>query len=295
MNIYQRALPLLREVREQIDDSGKLPLSESELEENRRAVLHWVKKKYGAAKAAAHRAFLQMVRKDPAAHARKMREDQKYRRTHKWHDALMRKTSRPGWKREAKEAGGGYEPYCDFGSGSFTAYLEANPDLDPDEFGRFVTAHNQADRDSGELDDIASGEIARLGVEFAKARGLGERDAGQAFMDLPFELRVTEQGPCPKCGCKERPGADGACPRCGAMMAAEEVDPSSMKVQTLIFSKDKFSKKSAVKWAKSHGFTAAKVDEKENTYRLRQRDPDEFETFRTISFKPGLKAVVAKV
>lgn len=282
----RRLTEALRALREQFKEERNLPLSEESLEEN---ALRWVRKKFGAAKAAAHRAFLVMVRKDPAAHRRKMREDQKYHRTHKWHDALMRRTARKGWKRE------GYQSYCDFGSGAFSAYLEANPDLDPDEFGRYVTAHNQADRDPGALDDLASGEIARLGVEFAKVRGLGERDAGQAFMDLPFELRVTEQGPCPKCGCEKPAGPDGRCPRCGAMMAAEEVDPSSMKVQTLIFSKDKFSRKSAVKWAKSHGFTAAKVDEKENTFRLRQRDPDEFETFRTITFKPGLKAVVAKV
>jgi len=291
----RRLTEALRALHEQFDEERNLPLDEAELVESGRAVLHWVRQKFGAAKAAAHRAFLAMVRKDPAAHRRKMREDKKYHERHKWHDALMRKTSRPGWKREAKEAGGGYEPYCDFGGGAFSAHLEANPDLDPDEFGRYVTAYNRADRDSGELDDIAAHEIDRLGKEFAKVRGLGERDAGQSFMDLPFELRVTEQGPCPKCGCKERPGADGACPRCGAMMAAEEADPKSMQVQTLIFNKDKFSRKSAVKWAKSHGFKASKVDEKENTFRIRQRDPGEFETFRTIPFKPGLQAVVAKI
>jgi predicted RNA-binding Zn-ribbon protein involved in translation (DUF1610 family) len=74
----------------------------------------------------------------------------------------------------------------------------------------------------------------------------------------------------------------------------EEADPSSMKVQTLIFSKSKFSRSAAIKWAKGHGFKADKVDEKANTWRLRQKDPDQFGTFRTISFKPGLKAVVAK-
>lgn len=187
---------------------GEPDLSEEELEESTRKVLHWVKQKYGAAKMAAHRAFLKMVRKDPAAHRRKMRADKKYHRTHKWHDKLMRKTARPGWARRHIRAG-----------------VEIPDDLMPIE----------------------------------------ERDPGQAFMDLPFELRVTERS-----------------------------DPSSMKVQTLIFAKSHFSRESAMKWAKSHGFKAGKVDEKENTYRLRQKDPGEFETFRTISFKPGLKAVVAK-
>lgn len=266
MSIYQRALPLLQELQAQMGER-KLPLEEADtIEERTRGALHWVKQKYGAAKAAAHRAFLKMVRKDPAAHRRKMRQDKKYHRMHKWHDALMRRTARKGWKREAVAAGGDYRPYCDFGSQAFSRYLEANPDIDPEEFGRFVTAYNRADRDSGELEDIAADEIARLGQEFAAKMGLEERDPGQAFMDLPFELRVTERS-----------------------------DPSSMKVQTLIFSKDRFTRKSAVKWATSHGFTASKVDEKENTFRIRQKDPGQFETFRTITFKPGLKAVVAKV
>lgn len=186
-------------------------LTEDEMEESMKAALHWVKQKYGAAKMKAHQAFLKMVRKDPAAHRRKMRQDKKYHRLHKWHDALMRKTARKGWARRAVKA------------------MRAGVEI-PDEW-----------------------------------MVLDERDAGQAFMDLPFELRVTERS-----------------------------DPASMKVQTLIFSKDKFSKRAAVKWAATHGFKVPKVDEKENTYRIRQRDPDEFETFRTISFKPGLKAVVAK-
>lgn len=146
-----------------------------------KAVLHWVKQKFGAAKAAAHRAFLKMVRKDPAAHRRKMRSDKLYHQRHKWHDAIMRKTSRPGWARRRKRS------------------------------------------------------------------GLGE-----------------------------------------------EANPDSMQVQTLIFKKSHFSRESAVEWAKSHDFKVMKVDETEESYRIRQRDPGEFEIFRTISFKPGLKAVVAK-
>lgn len=207
MTIYRDVTKVLRRLNEEFDmpfeaNSSEPDISaeEDELEENTRAVMHWVKQKHGAAKAMAHRNFLAMVRKDPAAHRRKMMQDKRYHRTHKWHDALMRKTRRPGWVRK----------------------------------------HIR--------------------------EWLDERDPGQAFMDLPFELRVTEKA-----------------------------DPASMKVQTLIFSKDKFSRQSAVKWAKKHGFKATKVDEKENTYRIRQKDPDQFGTFRTIEFKPGIKAVVAKV
>lgn len=316
MTIFRDALPLLKGLQDQMGER-KLPIEEEDsLEESGRAVLHWVKKKYGSAKMAAHRAFVKMVRKNPAAHRRQMRQNARYHRLHKWHDKLMKKTSRPGWvRRHIMAHVEDYEPYCEFGCQAFYKYLEANPDLNSEEFGQYVTAHNRADRDSGELEDIASDEIARLGQEFAKTVGLEERDPGQAFMDLPFELRVTERGRglgpgtgegpggkcvCPKCGHTAthkvgQPCLDEPCPECGTTMIREESDPESMKVQTLLFSKDRFSRSSAVKWAKSHGFKATKVDEKENTFRLRQRPPSEFETFRTITFKPGIKAVVAKV
>jgi len=242
----RRTVQILQELRGQFEESN-LALSEGDMEESGRAALHWVKRKFGAAKAIAHRAFVKMVRKDPAAHRAKMRSDKKYHARHKWHDALMRKTSRPGWAR------------------------------------RHMRAHV-------EISD--------------ETLGLAERDPGQSFMDLPFELRVTSADPqigqtvgdwdCPKCGFKGRPKPSGKCPKCGAEMVSEEVDPKSMKVQTLIFAKSHFSRSSAKKWAKSHGFKASKVDEKENTFRLRQKPPSKFETFRTITFKPGIKAVVAK-
>jgi hypothetical protein len=63
-------------------------------------------------------------------------------------------------------------------------------------------------------------------------------------------------------------------------------------VQSLIFSKDKFSKEQAKYWAKKHNFKSGKVDEKEGTYRLRQQNPKKFGTMRTKSFGPGIKAVI---
>ena len=67
--------------------------------ERDKAVIKWVRKKFGAAKALAHREFLKKVRKDPAAHRRKMAKDRKYHRLHKWHDVMMKRTARPGWAR----------------------------------------------------------------------------------------------------------------------------------------------------------------------------------------------------
>ncbi|MDI6756436.1 MAG: hypothetical protein QME32_00270 [Endomicrobiia bacterium] len=58
-------------------------------------------------------------------------------------------------------------------------------------------------------------------------------------------------------------------------------------VATLIFPKSSFTEAEAVAWAKGHDFKAGKVDETEDSFRLRQGDPGDFQegSFRTIS--PG--------
>ena len=61
-----------------------------------------------------------------------------------------------------------YEDYTDFGCGYISTYLENNPNIDEDEFGEYVTQHNKADRDMGELQDVSKEEIERLGKEFKK-------------------------------------------------------------------------------------------------------------------------------
>lgn len=225
-NMYGHLGAVLQEVRENLDAPD---MTEEEIEERLATVLHWVKQKHGAAKMAAHRAFVKMVRKDPAAHRRKMRQDARYHRIHKWHDQLMRKTHRSGWVRRHVRAhmGEDYRHFCDFGCGAYSAYLKAHPDIDSDAFAEYVSGHNKADRDMGELEDIAAFEIERLGNTFAK---LHERDPGQAFMDVPFELRVTSGAPtmrsveentcvCPRCGYRERRGGKACstrpCPKCG--------------------------------------------------------------------------------
>jgi len=67
------------------------------------------------------------------------------------------------------------------------------------------------------------------------------------------------------------------------------------QVQTLLLDKDVFTKKQAKAWARNHNFRYGKVDETASYYRLRQGDPTAFrkDTFRTIDFRPGVKAVVA--
>ncbi len=68
------------------------------------------------------------------------------------------------------------------------------------------------------------------------------------------------------------------------------------EVQTLIFSKPKFDRAGAIKWAKDHDFRSDKVDETSTSFRLRQKNPGEFQegSFRTIELADGVKAVIGK-
>ena len=288
------------------EEMGLEPFDES------KAVMHWVKQKYGAAKAMAHRAFVKMVRKNPAAHRQKMRSDKRYHRLHKWHDKLMQKTRRPGWSRRHLRAhvepfGGltvldemvhkgnillmGGMKFRALSSSDRAVELEGLPGRsgqskghEGHKFTLYLKGYGGSRKYT--LTPATSkgvpglmGSDGKLGfkdgdVTVMRGEGveLGERDPGQAFMDVPFELRVTSGG------------------------TSEAASPDSMQIQTLIFSKTKFNRGSAMKWAVNHDFTASKVDEKANTLRIRQRDPDDFAdaTFRTITLTNGVKAVVAK-
>lgn len=67
------------------------------------------------------------------------------------------------------------------------------------------------------------------------------------------------------------------------------------KIQTLIFSKEKFkTADQAKKWAKDHNFKSGKVDETGESFRLRQVDPGKFKkgSLRTISLTDGVKSVI---
>lgn len=72
----------------------------------------------------------------------------------------------------------------------------------------------------------------------------------------------------------------------------------STTVQTLIFSKSKFSTRDSAKsWAKSHGFTANTIRETNSSWRIRQRPDGDFiqTSFRTISLTSGVSAVIGKL
>ena len=74
----------------------------------------------------------------------------------------------------------------------------------------------------------------------------------------------------------------------------KQICPVGTEVQTLIFSKEYFNKQEAKNWAKRNDFRFGYVDEKENTFRIRQQEPEEFteNSMRTISFRDGIKAVI---
>lgn len=71
----------------------------------------------------------------------------------------------------------------------------------------------------------------------------------------------------------------------------------STEIQTIICSKRRFrSVAEAAQWVREHGFAAGKVDETEDSYRFRQREPEEFQpnSFRTITLTRGVQAVIGR-
>lgn len=67
-----------------------------------------------------------------------------------------------------------------------------------------------------------------------------------------------------------------------------------MVVQSLIFSKEKFTEAEAKAWAREHDYKSSGVDETEDSYRIRQRDPGDFvsSSFRTVELDTGVSAVM---
>jgi len=68
--------------------------------------------------------------------------------------------------------------------------------------------------------------------------------------------------------------------------------PTGSQVQSLVFSRDRFTPTTARRWAANHGFSAGYVDQKPSTLRIRQRSPEGWRRMRTIRMAPGVQAVV---
>jgi hypothetical protein len=61
------------------------------------------------------------------------------------------------------------------------------------------------------------------------------------------------------------------------------MDPGYM-VQSVLFGRKKWDPRGAIKWLKTHGYAAPKIDTTLNYYRFRQVNPDRFapDSFRTL-------------
>lgn len=74
--------------------------------------------------------------------------------------------------------------------------------------------------------------------------------------------------------------------------------PKTTTIQTLLFPRPAFTATTAKRWAKQHGFSAAKTDTTENNVRIRQVCPDLFQkkSFRTITLdkSKGIQAVIGR-
>lgn len=77
-------------------------------------------------------------------------------------------------------------------------------------------------------------------------------------------------------------------------MKRKKLCPVGTEVQSIIFSKENFTEREAKNWADRNDFKYGSVDEKENTFRLRQSNPMNFkeDSFRTIDLSKGVKAVI---
>lgn len=71
----------------------------------------------------------------------------------------------------------------------------------------------------------------------------------------------------------------------------------STSVQTLLFPRLFWDRRSAASWARKHGFRASTPDVTEEYIRLRQENPDQFQpkSFRTINLAKGTKPIKAVI
>jgi len=79
------------------------------------------------------------------------------------------------------------------------------------------------------------------------------------------------------------------------LIPVEKVDPAT--VQSVLFSKDKFTVEQAKKWLADHNYKNSKVDSTSpNYHRFRQFEPSlcKDDSFRNITFAEGIKAVICK-
>jgi hypothetical protein len=68
----------------------------------------------------------------------------------------------------------------------------------------------------------------------------------------------------------------------------------SSEIQSVLFDRDYFTLKSAIKWLKDHGFVHEKLHKTKKYYRFRQFKPRRDREHRTIApkYKKGIKFII---
>lgn len=96
--------------------------------------------------------------------------------------------------------------YCDFGYDYISKFVEEHPEYDNEDFFEYVSAHNKADRDMGELQDISKEEIDRLADEWKHVKESLENPVVKqlGIIDLYRKLRFAAYDNYPRIKDKER-------------------------------------------------------------------------------------------
>ena len=68
-------------------------------------------------------------------------------------------------------------------------------------------------------------------------------------------------------------------------------NPDSSYVQSILFDKDIMSISDAIEWLIKHNFKIKKIDETENYYRFRQRNPDARKKYAYKMITPALSFI----
>lgn len=135
--------------------------------------------------------------------------------------------------------------------------------------------------------DGSKWEVLVLGhsVGHTKTKSLAESAAhqiGRYYLNLGDFVHTYTKGYSSRD--KERPSKRDASPRCRV----------GTEVQSVILDNQFFSRAQAKGWIERHGFQAKKIDTTDESFRFRQHEPSEFvgDSFRTITLRPGVKAVI---
>jgi hypothetical protein len=70
------------------------------------------------------------------------------------------------------------------------------------------------------------------------------------------------------------------------------ISESDSEIQSVVFSKDNWTKAKAIKWLKKHDFEGLECDEKENTLRFRQKEPNKKYKYITKSLPNEIELII---